>query len=96
MLEINKSILLKSTKIQSKKLFRVLKELYKDEISLAIETELNKFVVVQLIDKIDPSTIPQFNYVKDVVQESFIIFSQREMVRSFLDSLIAEKKVKVF
>ena len=86
----------KFSQIQSKKLLRILNELYKEEISLVVQTELNDFVVVQMIDKINRDSVPQFNYVKDQVQESYIIYNQREMVRNFLDSLITEKKVKVF
>ena len=49
-----------------------------------------------MIDKIDPSTVPQFDYVKDEVKENYIVYTQREMIQNFLDSLIVEKKVKVY
>ncbi|MFZ1288986.1 MAG: peptidylprolyl isomerase [Melioribacteraceae bacterium] len=86
----------RSSQIHSNKLLRVLMELFQDEISLVVETEPKKFVVVQMIDKIDRSTIPQFEYVKDRVKESYILNSQKEMLKHFLDSLKLERKVKVF
>ncbi|MBK7103945.1 MAG: peptidyl-prolyl cis-trans isomerase [Ignavibacteriae bacterium] len=86
----------RSSQIHSNKLLRVLMELFQDEISLVVETEPNNFVVVQMIDKVDRSTIPQFDYVKDRVKESYIFNSQKEMLKQFLDSLKLERKVKVF
>lgn len=86
----------RSSQIHSNKLLRVLMELFQDEISLVVETEPNNFVVVQMIDKVDRSTIPQFDYVKDRVKESYIFNSQKEMLKHFLDSLKLERKVKVF
>lgn len=86
----------KPSQIQSEKLLRVLTELYKGEISLVIPTELNNYVVVQMIDKIEPNTVPRFEYIKDQIRENYIVYTQREMIRNFLDSLIVEKKVKVY
>lgn len=86
----------RSSQIHSSKLLRILMELFQDEISLVVETEPNKFVIVQMIDKIDQSTIPQFEYVKDKVRESYILNSQKELISHFLDSLKIDKKVKVF
>ncbi len=86
----------KPSQIQSERLLRVLSELYKGEISLVIPTELNNYVVVQMIDKIDPSTVPKFDYIKNQVKENYIVYAQRELIKDFLDSLFIEKKVKVY
>lgn len=68
----------RSSQIHSNKLLRVLMELFQDEISLVVETEPNNFVVVQMIDKVDRSTIPQFDYVKDRVKESYILTAKKK------------------
>jgi hypothetical protein len=90
------SKIFKPSQIQSSKLLRVLSELYRDEISLVVETELNNYVVVQMIDKIDQGSIAPFDYIKDKVRENYTVYLQREQIQNFLDSLIVEKKVKVF
>lgn len=86
----------RSSQIHSQKLLRLLAELFQDDISIVIETEPNDFVVVQMIDRIDQSAIPQFDYVKDRVRESFILNKQKEILSRLLDSLKLEKKAKVF
>ncbi len=82
--------------IQSKVLSRILKGQYLNEISPVIKTELNNFVVVQQIDKIDKNSIPKFKYLKDKVRERYLMLKQKELVRFFIDSLITEKKVKIY
>jgi len=86
----------KLSEIQSKRIMRVLKELFNNEISLVIKTELNDFVVVQQIDKIDRNTVPKYNYVKENVKISFLVSKQRQQIRSYLDSLIAHRSVKIY
>lgn len=86
----------RSSQIHSQKLLRLLAELFQDDISIVVENEPNDYVVVQMIDKIDQSAIPQFDYVKDRVKESFILNKQKEILSHLLDSLKLEKKAKVF
>ncbi len=88
--------ILKLSGIQSKRILRVLKRLYKKEISLVIRTELNNFVVVQQIDRINKNTVPKFKYIKDNIKESYLVLKQQEMIKKYLDSLIAKKKVKIY
>lgn len=86
----------KLSEIQSKPIIRVLKKLYNNEISLVIETELNNFVVVQQIEKINKNALPQFKYVVKNVQKSFIMLKQRELIRNYLDSLLTQKNIKIY
>ena len=91
-----KSQIFKFSELQSKRIMRVLEKLFNTEISLVIKTELNNFVVVQQIDKIGKNTVPKFNYVKENVMKSFQVFKQRQQIRSYLDSLIAHRSVKIY
>ena len=84
------------SEIQSERTLRVLKKLYKNEISFVINTELNNFVVVQQLDEIDKNSAPQFQYVKENVRSSLLVLKQREQVRLLLDSLINQKNVKIY
>jgi hypothetical protein len=87
---------LKLSDIQSKRISRVIDKLYQNEISLVMHTELNNFVVVQQIDKIPKNSIPNFDYVKSDVEQSYLMLKQRKMIKDYLDSLITKKNVKIF
>ncbi|MCB0730100.1 MAG: peptidyl-prolyl cis-trans isomerase [Ignavibacteriae bacterium] len=86
----------KLSEIQSIRTSRVLSKLYKNEISLVVQTELNNFIVVQQIEKIAKNSVPKFEFIKDKVKTSFLILKQKELVNSYLDSLISQKNVKIF
>lgn len=88
--------LYKLSEIQSERTLRVLKKLLNNEISFVINTELNNFVVVQKLDEIVKNSAPKFQYVKENVKNSLLVLKQREQVRLFLDSLINQKKVKIY
>lgn len=82
--------------IQSQILSRILKGLYLNEVSPVIKTELNNFVVVQEIDKFQKGSIPDFKYIRDKVEERYLIIKQKKLVRDFIDSLITVKNVKIY
>lgn len=88
--------LYKLSEIQSERTLRVLKKLFKNEISFVINTELNNFVVVQQLDEIVKNSTPKFQYVKENVRNSMLVLKQREQVRLLLDSLINQKNVKIY
>ncbi len=96
LIESQQNRVLKLSEIQSKRTIRVLKKLFRNEISLVVKTELNNFIVVQQIDKIPKNTIPKFKFVKDNVRKSYIVLKQREQIRNYLDSLISHKNVKIY
>lgn len=95
-LEIGHNKIYQDYHIQSKVLARILKGQYNKEISPVIKTELNNFVVVQQIDKIPKNTIPKFKYLKEKVKERYLILKQKEIVKHYIDSLLTEKKVKIY
>lgn len=96
LLESKQDKIFKLSEIQSRRISRVLQKLFNGEISLVIETELNNFVVVQQIDKIDQNSIPNFKYVKNDVYKSFLILKQKEIIRNYLDSLLTQKNIKIY
>ena len=87
---------LKRSQLQSKLVNRALDKLFNGEVTLVLKTELNNFVIVQLIDKIPENTIPKYKYIKDNVLISYNYFRKREMVRSFIDSLISQKNIRIY
>ncbi len=91
-----KNKLIKVSQIPSKKILRLLKEQYRNEISLVIKTELNNFVVVQQKEKIKRNSIPKFKYIKNEVQTMYTAEKNKELVRNYINKLISEKQVKIY
>ncbi len=94
-LENYKNKLIKISQIPSKKILRILNEQLKNEISLVIKTELNKFVVVQQKEKIGRNSVPEFNYIKKDVEILYKAFRNRELIHNYINKLISEKHVKI-
>ena len=88
--------LFKLSEVQSKLVSRVLTSMFKGEISVVVNTELNNFVIVQQLDKINRNSIPKFEYVIDDVLSSYTIIQKRDMVKDFIDSLMVQQNVKIY
>lgn len=96
LLRQEKHKVLQLAEIQSPRIIRVLKELFKNEISLVIKTELNNSAVVQYLDKLNQNNVPNFKYVKDDVARTYKIFMQQKLIRKFIDSLFTKKNIKIY
>ena len=88
--------LFKLSEVQSKLVSRVLTSMFKGEISVVVNTELNNFVIVQQIDKINRNSVPKFEYVFDDVLSSYTIIQKRDMLKDFIDSLMVQQNVKIY
>ncbi len=88
--------LVKISQIPSKRILRVLKEQYRNEISLVVKTELNNFVVVQQTEKIKKNSVPKFKYIKNEVEAMYKANKNKELVRNYINKLISEKQVKIY
>ncbi len=74
---------------------RSVSALQKDEISLVMETEPAKFVVVQLIEKLGKDTIPPLSIVKVEVQTILTIILKKEKLKKYIDKLIADHNLEI-
>ena len=87
---------LKRSQHKSKLVARALDKLFRGEVTLVLKTELNDFVIVQLIDKIPKNSIPRFKYIKDNIEKSYQYFKKKEIARNYIDSLMSEKNIKIY
>ena len=79
-----------SYQIQPGSLYKMISNLSKGEISLVLETEPSKFIVVQLTEKINKGDIPPFEIVQDRVKERYIIVKRKEFIHDYIDKLIED------
>ena len=76
-------------------LSRTVKALNPGEISLVVQKEPSLFTVVQLIKIIDKNTVPDFNLVKDEVEEIYYFEKRKELFQKYLDQLYSKYKVEL-
>lgn len=95
-LNISSKRLVKLSDIQSKRTIRIIKLLGRNEISPVIETEHNNFAIVQLIDKIEKGKVPKYDFIKSRVIDTYLQIKQRELIKEYVDSLLANSNVKIY
>ena len=81
--------------LQPPSFLRSVSALQKEEISLVIETEPDKFVVVQLLDKLGKDLIPPLEVVKEEVKTRLTIIKKKEILKKYIDKLIADHNLEI-
>lgn len=74
---------------------RGVSSLQKDEVSLVIETEPDKFAVVQLIEKLDKDIIAPLEVVKEDVKARILMIKKKEILKKYIDKLIADHNPEI-
>ncbi len=91
----NANLLLYDYQIQPYSLCLVIQELQPGEASIVLNLEPNRYTVVQLIKKYTKDEIPEFEIIKDKVEERYLTFKKQEMLKEYLNALYAKYKVKI-
>ena len=69
--------------------------LNEDEISLVIQKEQSIFTVVQKVKEVSRNTIPEFDLVKDEVEQIYYYEKQKEIYNDYLEKLYSKYKVEL-
>jgi hypothetical protein len=91
--ELNKFIY--KYQLKSARLLRVISELLPDEQSIVVEAEPNLFSIVQLIKSFDENEIPRFEFVRNEVEERFLIQKKKEIFSNFKRELYSKYNVEI-
>jgi len=65
------------------------------EISVVIETEENKFAVMQLEEKFNKGIIPPFEVIKEKVKERYQVIKNKEFIQNYIEELISDYDVEI-
>lgn len=77
------------------KLLKSLEQLNKEEISNVVETGENEFSIVQLVDKLERESIPDFTVVKNDVSKRYYAKLKKDLYRKLLDKLTEKYEVEI-
>lgn len=89
------SILIPAHKFGSVAQYKIVTNLLPNEVSIVLQEEPQKFVIVQLIEKYDKGTLPSFDMITDIVKERFMILKNKELVREYLNKLIDDHNIDI-
>jgi hypothetical protein len=74
---------------------RVVDNLLPNEVSIVFDSEPSKFVIVQFLEKYYRNSIPSFEFIQNIVRERYITLKQKELVKSYIESLISDYNVEI-
>ncbi|MEO8398629.1 MAG: peptidylprolyl isomerase [Ignavibacteriaceae bacterium] len=76
-------------------LLRIIKELNPNEISIVFADEQNKYIIVQLINKIDKGVIPPFNLISENVAKRFLAEKKAKGISEYVKELYSKNEIDV-
>ncbi|MFA8343449.1 MAG: hypothetical protein ACEPO8_10825 [Rhodothermaceae bacterium] len=78
------------------KLQRLVKNLLNDEVSIILQTEPNRYSVVQLSRKFYKNQIPDLQYIYSKVKNRLIMIEKKKFVNELINDLYIKYKVESF
>ncbi|MFA3781518.1 peptidyl-prolyl cis-trans isomerase [Melioribacteraceae bacterium 4301-Me] len=76
-------------------ILRILQDMLPLEVSVVIPEEHSSFTVVQLIEKYPKNFLPSFESIKNVVEERYLAFKQKEHLEKYISDLIGNYKTEI-
>jgi hypothetical protein len=70
-------------------------ELYPDEISIVINADTSRYLIIQVVDKYSGGTILPFNLIKEKVEKRFILKEKRKFINEYIKRLYANNDIEV-
>jgi hypothetical protein len=81
--------------LQPLQLSRVINELYPGEVSLIIPAQSGRYMVVKLLSKLEPGTIPPFDVIKDNIEKRYIAARKSELLKEYYEELYSSNEIDV-
>lgn len=72
-----------------------LQELLSDEVSIVINTDPDKFTVLQLVKKYNPGEIPELDVIKDKVVNRLTMIKTQIFIKDYLKELYNRHKIEI-
>jgi hypothetical protein len=89
------NIIINSYDLLPARLNRVLSELNPGEVSLVINSEQGNYLVVELINRLQPGTLPPYDIIKENVESRFLTAKRAETLKEYFEDLYAENEIDV-
>ena len=84
-----------SYEINPAPLYRLVKELYPQEISIVISSKPGYYTVVQLLERLTDGSVPSYEYVEQNVKERVIAIKRQALLNNFIKELYSKSKIEI-
>lgn len=84
-----------SYEINPAPLYRLVKELYPQEISIVISSKPGYYTVVQLLERLTDGSVPSYEYVEQNVKERVIAIKRQALLNNFIKELYSNSKIEI-
>lgn len=81
--------------IQPVSILRVVKELFPNEISIALHSEEGRYTIVQLLGKFDKGVIPPFDLIQNEVKNVYLMQKKELTVKDYIKELYSKNNIEV-
>lgn len=81
--------------LQPLKLTRILNELDPGEVSLIISGQGESYMIIKLISRLEPGTIPPFEVIKENVEKRYIAWKKSELLEQYYQELYQANDIEV-
>ncbi len=88
-------VMLREDEIYPSELKNVLGELNSQEISIIISPDSSTYIVTQLLEKYSSGTVPPFEFVKDIIESSFIASEKQKIINEYIKRLYSDNDIEV-
>lgn len=88
-------ILKSDYKIQPYTLYLMLQNLMPDEVSIILNMEPSDFTIVQLIKKYEKNEIPEFEVIRDDVEQKYLMEKRKEFLRNYQKEIYSNYKIEI-
>lgn len=93
MINAESGVLMPLHEIEPVTKYRIVSNLLPGEISIILQTEPDKFTVVQLIDKYGKGLLPPYEIIEEQIKDRFLLLRNKEIVREYLNKLIEDQDI---
>lgn len=84
-----------SYEINPAPLFRLVNELYPQEISIVISSKPGYYTVVQLLERLTDGSVPSFEYVEQNAKDRVIAIKRQALLNNFIKELYSKSKIEI-
>ena len=76
-------------------ILRSLNKLVPGEISIIIKTEPDRYNIVQLLERMEKGSIPDFSYIKEIVKLRYKALKEKQLYNEFYQELYSKYNVEI-
>lgn len=89
------NLLLYEYEISPASTLKIIKELYPDEVSIALKEGADNYTIVQALQKFDKGVIPPLDYIYSEVKKRYLVKKKELTIKDYIKELYSKNDIEV-